>query len=38
MAVLGHRSPLMSLIYASLSDPMVKQQYQDALDRHLGPR
>ena len=22
---------------ASLSDPTVKQQYQDALDRHLGP-
>lgn len=37
MAVLGHRSPAMSLIYASLSDPTVKQQYQDALDRHLGP-
>ena len=35
MAVLGHRSPNMSLIYASLSDPTVKQQYQDALDRHL---
>lgn len=27
----------MSLIYASLSDPTVKQQYQNALDRHLGP-
>ena len=25
----------MSLIYASLSDPIVKQQYQDALDRRL---
>ena len=37
MAVLGHRTPHMSLIYASLSDPTVKQQYQDALDRHLGP-
>lgn len=37
MAVLGHASPQMSLIYASLSDPTVKQQYQDALDRHLGP-
>lgn len=37
MAVLGHRTPAMSLIYASLSDPTVKQQYQDALDRHLGP-
>jgi len=36
MAVLGHRTPHMSLIYASLSDPTVKQQYQDALDRHLG--
>ncbi|WP_236581605.1 tyrosine-type recombinase/integrase [Rhodococcus sp. T7] len=35
MAVLGHRTPHMSLIYASLSDPTVKQQYQDALDRHL---
>ena len=37
MAVLGHRSPAMSLIYASLSDPTVKQQYQDALDQHFGP-
>lgn len=36
MAVLGHRTPNMSIIYASLSDPTVKQQYQDALDRHLG--
>lgn len=36
MAVLGHRTPHMSLIYASLSDPTVKQQYQDALGRHLG--
>jgi hypothetical protein len=27
----------MSLIYSTLSDPTVKQQYQDALDRHLGP-
>ncbi|TJZ81711.1 site-specific integrase [Rhodococcus oryzae] len=35
MAVLGHRTPHMSLIYASLSDPIVKQQYQDALDRKL---
>ena len=34
MAVLGHRTPI---IYASLSDPTVKQQYQDALDRQLGP-
>jgi hypothetical protein len=31
MAVLGHRSPAMSLIYARLSDLTVKQQYQDAL-------
>ncbi|MGH3813725.1 MAG: tyrosine-type recombinase/integrase [Pseudonocardiaceae bacterium] len=37
MAVLGHRTPAMSLIYASLSDPTVKQQYQHAPDRHLGP-
>ena len=37
MAVLGHRTPNMSIIYASLSDPTVKRQYQDALDRHLGP-
>lgn len=37
MAVLGHATQAMSLIYTSLSDPMVKQQYQDALDRHLGP-
>jgi integrase len=36
MAVLGHRTPHMALVYASLSDPTVKQQYQDALDRHLG--
>jgi integrase len=36
MAVLGHRTPNMSIIYASLSDPTVKQQYQEALDRHLG--
>ncbi len=27
----------MSLVYAGLSDPTVKQQYQDALDQHLGP-
>jgi len=27
----------MSIIYASLSDPTVKAQYRDALDRHLGP-
>ncbi len=33
MAVLGHRSPHMSLIYASLSDPTIKAQYQQALDR-----
>ncbi len=37
MAVLGHKSPAMSLIYASLSDPLVKAQYQAALDRNLGP-
>jgi integrase len=37
MAVLGHRTPNMAIIYASLSDPTVKQQYQDALDHHLGP-
>jgi integrase len=37
MAALGHRTPNMSIIYASLSDPTVKQQYQDAMDRHLGP-
>jgi integrase len=37
MAVLGHRTPNMSIIYASLSDPTIKRQYQDALDRHLGP-
>ena len=33
----GHRTPNMSIIYSTLSDPTVKQQYQDALDRHLGP-
>ncbi len=37
MAVLGHRTPNMSIIYSTLSDPTVKQQYQDALDRNLGP-
>jgi hypothetical protein len=37
MAVLGHRTPNMSIIYSTLSDPAVKQQYQDALGRHLGP-
>jgi len=37
MAVLGHATPNMSIIYSTLSDPTVKQQYQDALDRHLGP-
>lgn len=37
MAVLGHRTPAMSLIYASLSDPTVKQQYTDALARAGGP-
>ncbi|MGZ4518687.1 MAG: hypothetical protein ACXVXN_12375, partial [Mycobacteriaceae bacterium] len=37
MAVLGNATPNMSIIYSTLSDPTVKQQYQDALDRHLGP-
>lgn len=36
MAVLGHRTPNMSIIYSTLSDPTVKRQYQEALDRHLG--
>lgn len=36
MAVLGHRTPHMSLIYASLSDPTIKTQYQQALDRSGG--
>jgi integrase len=36
MAILGHRTPNMSIIYSTLSDPTVKQQYQDALDGHLG--
>ena len=36
MAVLGHRTPAMSLIYASLSDPTIKQQYDQALARS-GP-
>ena len=27
----------MLIIYSTLSDPTVKRQYQDALDRHLGP-
>jgi hypothetical protein len=33
----SHRTPNMSIIYSTLSDPTVKRQYQDALDRHLGP-
>jgi hypothetical protein len=37
MAVLGYRTPNMSIIYSTLSDPTVKRQYQDALDRHLAP-
>ncbi len=37
MAVLGHRTPNMSIIYSTLSDPTVKRQYQGAPDRHLGP-
>lgn len=37
MAALGHATPNMSIIYSTLSDPTVKQQYHDALDRHLGP-
>jgi hypothetical protein len=37
MAVLGHKTPNMSINYSTLSDPTVKRQYQDALDRHLGP-
>lgn len=37
MAVLGHRTPNMSIIYSTLYDPTIKRQYQDALDRHLGP-
>jgi len=31
MAVLGHRTPAMSLIYASLSDPAIRRQYDQAL-------
>lgn len=31
MAVLGHQTPAMSLIYASLSDPTIKRQYDEAL-------
>jgi hypothetical protein len=37
MAVLGHKTPNMSINYSTLSDPTVNRQYQDALDRHLGP-
>jgi len=36
VAVLGHKSPAMSLICASLSAPTVKAQYQAALERKLG--
>lgn len=34
MAILGHRTPAMSLIYASMSDPTVKAQYQAAISGH----
>lgn len=38
MAVLGHRTPAMSLIYATLSDPTVKQQYQAPSTTASDPR
>ena len=40
MAILGHQSPAMSLIYSRLSDPEVRRQYEDALSngaRIAGP-
>ena len=36
MAVLGHRTAHQSLVYARLSDPVVRQQYEAALARQLG--
>jgi Phage integrase family len=40
MAILGHQSPAMSLIYSRLSDPEVRRQYEEALShgtRIAGP-
>ena len=40
MAILGHRSATMSLIYAHLSDPEIRRQYDEALaagGRIAGP-
>jgi integrase len=36
MAILGHQSPAMALIYARLSDPEVRRQYEEALTRGTG--
>lgn len=36
MAVLGHKSPNMSIVYSTLSDPTVKQQYQDIITARPG--
>jgi len=36
MAVLGHRTAYQSLVYARLSDPVVRRQYEEALARQLG--
>ncbi|SKQ83331.1 tyrosine-type recombinase/integrase [Mycobacteroides abscessus] len=36
MAVLGHKSPNMSIVYSSLSDPTVKQQYHEAITSRSG--
>ncbi len=40
MAMLGHATPHMSMTYTSVSDPYVKQQYDQALastERLAGP-
>lgn len=40
MAILGHQTPAMSLIYSRLSDPEVRRQYEEALSngtRIAGP-
>jgi integrase len=36
MAVLGHSSPAMSMVYASVADPIVRNQYEEIIERN-GP-
>jgi len=40
MAILGHKSAAMSMIYSRISDPEIRRQYEDALasgNRIAGP-